>query len=298
MATGAAGRVPASETSKAPDASGTPADVPDDVPDAVRHALHWFALTAASANVVMQLARLPVGRGVAESKVDSGRIDKHPIKRTRTTLSYVALAWHGTDRERAVLREEVNRSHRPVRSDDSSPVRYNAFDRELQLWVAACLYRGTEDVLTALYGPPSPQVLDTLYRHASRFGTTLQVPADMWPADRAAFEEYWRASLERLEMDKVTRAYLQGLAGMTFLPGPVHRTFGSFHQFVTMGFLPPEFRAELGLPWTDRDQARFDRLLRRAAAANRVMPRALRGFPWNLYLWDARRRIRKGRPLV
>ncbi|XVQ14324.1 oxygenase MpaB family protein [Spirillospora sp. CA-255316] len=269
-----------------------------ETPYVVRNALHWFALSAASANVVMQLSRLPVGRGVAESKVDGGRIDKHPIKRGRTTLSYVAVAWHGTDEEREWMRKEVNRSHRLVRSDAASPVKYNAFDRELQLWVAACLYKGTEDVLNALYGPLSEPVLDALYAHAVRFGTTLQVPADMWPADRQAFAEYWKESLGKLEMDRVTRAYLQALTDMSFLPAPVRWTFGRFSRFVTLGFLPPEFREELGLPWSERSQARFERYTRRAALVNRVMPRALRAFPWNLYLRDARRRLDKGRPFV
>ncbi|MFC5750906.1 oxygenase MpaB family protein [Actinomadura rugatobispora] len=269
-----------------------------DTPYVVRNALHWFALSAASANVVMQLSRLPVGRGVAESKVESGRIDKHPIKRGRTTLSYVAVAWHGTDEEREWMRKEVNRSHRFVRSDASSPVKYNAFDRELQLWVAACLYKGTEDVLQALYGPLGDKALDDLYTHAARFGTTLQVPADLWPADREAFAEYWKEELGKLEMDRVTRAYLQALTDLSFLPAPARWTLGRFSRFVTLGFLPPEFREELGLPWSERDQARFAHFTRRAARINRVMPRRMRAFPWNLYLRDARRRLDTGRPFV
>jgi uncharacterized protein (DUF2236 family) len=235
---------------------------------------------------------------VAKSKVDSGRLDKRPIKRTRTTLSYVAVAWHGTDEERELLRAEVNRSHRQVRSEPGEAVRYNAFDRGLQLWVAACLYRGTEDVLTALYGRPAPDVLDALYRHASRLGTTLQVPEDMWPADREAFEKYWQAKLQELEMDGLTRSFLQSLAGLGFLPAPMRWTLGPFSRFVTMGFLPPEFRTALGLPWSDRKQARFERFVRRAAAINRVMPPPMRAFPWNLYLRDTRRRLHKGRAFV
>ncbi|MFI0357342.1 oxygenase MpaB family protein [Actinomadura sp. 9N407] len=264
----------------------------------IDNALSWFALSAATANVVMQLSLLPVGHGVAKSKVDSGRVDKHPIKRLRTTLSYVAVAWHGTDEERDLLRAEVNRAHRAVHSEPGEAVRYNAFDRELQLWVAACLYRGTEDVLTALYGRPAPDVLDALYKHASRLGTTLQVPADMWPADREAFEKYWDATLQKLEMDGLTRAYLQSLARLGFLPAPVRWTLGPFSRFVTMGFLPQEFRTELGLPWSDRQQERFERFTRTAAAINRLLPPALRAFPWNIYLRDTRRRLHKGKAFV
>jgi uncharacterized protein (DUF2236 family) len=141
-------------------------------------------------------------------------------------------------------------------------------------------------------------VLDEIYLHASRLGTTLQVPEDMWPADRAAFEEYWGAMLQKLEMDDLTRGYLQSLAGLGFLPAPIRWTLGPFSRFVTMGFLPPEFRAELGLPWSDRKQARFERFTRTAAAVNRLMPPPLRAFPWNMYLRDTRRRLHKGKAFV
>src|SRR4051794_24464091 len=56
-----------------------------------------FAL--GNANVIMQLAHLPVGRGVAESPVESGRVDKHPVKRLRTTMSFLAIAILGSEEE-------------------------------------------------------------------------------------------------------------------------------------------------------------------------------------------------------
>src|SRR4051812_11160147 len=96
-----------------------------------------------TANVVMQLALLPVGRGVAESTVHSGRVDKHPFKRQRTTGSYLIVAMLGSDAERAAMRDEVNRQHAGVvRDEGEADVPYNAFDPELQLWVAACIYVG------------------------------------------------------------------------------------------------------------------------------------------------------------
>ncbi|MFD0684396.1 oxygenase MpaB family protein [Actinomadura fibrosa] len=268
----------------------------EQTPRAVQDSITGMALAAAAANVVMQLSRLPVGRGVAESTVDSGRVDKHPLKRARTTLSYIAVAMLGTDAERAAMRREVNRSHKAVRAKE--PVAYNAFDRELQLWVAACLYQGIEMIYTMLYGPPTPAQADDLYRHGARFGTTLQVTEDMWPADRAAFEVYWKAGVAAIEMDDVTRGYLRDLTDLRFLPAPVRWTLGRFHRFVTLGFLPQPFRDELGLPWTPRDQARFDAFTRRLARVNRALPRPAREFPFNAYLWDVRRRIRAGRPIV
>ncbi|MFD0905309.1 oxygenase MpaB family protein [Actinomadura sediminis] len=265
-------------------------------PEVVTDSISGLALAAAAANVVMQLARLPVGHGVANSTVDSGRIDKHPIKRARTTLSYIAVAMLGSDDERAAMRREVDRSHRHVNARE--PVKYNAFDRDLQLWVAACLYMGTEDIYRILYGEPGEEQRETLYRYGARFGTTLQMTEDMWPADRAAFQKYWDASLAEIEMDDLTRGYLRDLTELKFLPAPFPQLFGAFNRFQTVGFLPQPFRDELGYRWTARDQARFDRLMRALGRVNRALPRPLREFPFNVYLWDVRRRIRGGLAIV
>ena len=268
------------------------------VPDEVREAMSGLALAGAGANVIMQLAQLPVGHGVARSRVESGRVDKHPIKRARTTLSYLMVALLGSDDERAAMRREVDGQHRQVRSQPDDPVAYNAFDRDLQLWVAACLYRGIEDVHRLLYGELEGERRDIVYRHASRLGTTLQVREDQWPEDRAAFQEYWDDMVERIEMDDLTRDYLLGIADAAFFGPPFTWFVSPLNRFLTAGFLPPEFREELGLGWDDRQQRWFDQVMGVAAVVNRFAPRPLREFPLNLYWWDVRRRIRTGKPIV
>jgi uncharacterized protein (DUF2236 family) len=268
-------------------------------PEAMLASLDAVApLALGNANVIMQLALLPVGRGVAESPVESGRVDKHPIKRLRTTMSFLAIAMLGTDEERRGLRQEIDGQHRQVRSGPGDPVAYNAFDPELQLWVAACLWRGTEDALNWLYPGLSDEQLDACYAWAERFGTTLQVRPGMWPADRDTFEAYWQDGVARIRMDDVTRRYLQNLTLMRGLPAPVRGIANRTMSTLTLGFLPERFRDELGLPWTPSDQARFDRMARILAAVNRASPRFLRQAPMKVYLWDVRRRLRTGRPVV
>jgi uncharacterized protein (DUF2236 family) len=272
----------------------------EDSPDFKGHSMiiDGLGLALAGANVIMQLSLLPVGHGIAESTVESGSLYRHPIKRTRTTLGYVMITLFGTDHERSVIRSEVNRQHQFVRSANDSPVAYSAFDPALQLWVAACMYRGLEESVRFLHGPQPPETLDELYRESSRFATTLQVPEAMWPGDRAAFETYWNDAVQHIAMDEVTRSYLLGLASLTFLPSPISFALGAVHRFITAGFLPAPFRDELGLDWGPRRQRVFNVLTRSLAAVNRRLPRPIREFPWNLSLWDARRRIRRGRPFV
>lgn len=255
-------------------------------------------LLAGGANVIMQLAHPGVGYGVVESRVDDGNIYKRPVKRTRTTLTYLAVAMLGTDEERKAYRRAVNKQHRQVYSTESSPVSYRAFDPELQLWVAACLYRGVEDICRIFIGPLDEETAEEIYTSSAALGTTLQVRPEMWPADREAFERYWQESLEKISIDDTVREHLYGIATLRFLPRPFSLLLGRFNRFITTGFLPPRFRQEMRLDFTPRQQRRFDRLMKVLAAVVMRQPRVLREFPYNAYLWDLRRRLRTGRPLV
>ncbi len=268
------------------------------VPKELHDLLTPATISLAGANVIMQLAQLPVGRGVAESEVDSGNLYQHPIKRARTTFGYVMIAVFGTDEERAALADAVTAVHRQVRSGPGAAVRYSALDPKLQLWVAACIYRGIEDGYVLLHGPLSPELLDPIYRHHARLATTLQVPAEMWPPDRAAFEAYWAEAEGRIEMDEITRGYLYDLASLGFLPWPVPHLFGWFHRAITAGFLPAAFRRELGLAWGSREQSAFALNRRVLRIANALTPRPLRALPFDLCLWDMRRRIHNERNIL
>ncbi|HNF04772.1 MAG TPA: oxygenase MpaB family protein, partial [Mycobacterium sp.] len=122
--------------------------------------LMGVALLAGPANVIMELARPGVGYGVLESRVESGRADRHPIKRARTTFTYLAVARRGTDAQKKAYSRAVSGSHAQVYSTPDSPVEYNAFDKDLQLWVAACLYKGGVDVYRIFIGEMDDETAD------------------------------------------------------------------------------------------------------------------------------------------
>jgi uncharacterized protein (DUF2236 family) len=264
--------------------------------------LMGVALLAGPANVIMQLARPPVGYGVLESRVESGRVDRHPIKRARTTFTYLAVATKGSDAQKAAFRRAVNRAHAQVYSTDESPVSYHAFDRDLQLWVGACLYKGAVDVYRLFVGEMDEETAERHYREGMPLGTTLQVPEEMWPKDRAAFDRYWQESLEKVHIDDTVREYLWPIAAARVrgvkLPGPVQRWSDNFSLLITTGFLPQRFRDEMRLPWDPARQRRFDRLMRVMRTVNHLLPPFIRQFPFNVLLKDVDRRIKTGRPLV
>ena len=117
-------------------------------------------------------------------------------------------------------------------------------------------------------------------------GTTLQVPAEMWPADREAFDEYWQAVARpgphRRRRARLSVADRGGPARATpRCPRPLQRALDAVNLLITTGFLPQRFRDEMRLPWDAAKQRRFDRVMAVVGRVNNVMPRFVRQFPFN-----------------
>ncbi len=133
-------------------------------------------------------------------------------------------------------------------------------------------------------------------------GSTLQVPPEMWPADRAAFDRYWNEQLEKVHIDDAVRNYLypdRGRDGFRALrlPEVVRRQPEKLGLLLTAGFLPQRFRDEMRFSWDAALQRRFDRLIAVLRAVNNAMPQFVRRFPFNLLLWDLDRRDQSRAPV-
>ena len=261
-------------------------------------AMDFWSFAAGAANVIMQLARPGVGYGVVESKVDSGNLLKHPWKRARTTFQYLAVAIIGTAEDRAAFREAVNGAHRQVKSTPDSPVRYNAFDRDLQMWVAACLFVGLEDTYQLLRGEMTVEQSEQFYRSAWTLGTTLQVTEDQWPPTRADFDDYWATACGQIDIDDRVRGYLLDLLNLHMINPVLGLPFRPLLKFLTIGFLAPVFRHAMGVKWSDSKQWLFESLFLVVAFANRFLPVFIRQGGSYVLLADVRRRVRRERALV
>lgn len=245
-------------------------------------------LLGAGATVLLQLALPGVGWGVAEHSTTLER----PLDRLRTTMTYVYAVTLGTPDERQAVVRLVNKAHVPVRSE-----RYNAFDPELQLWVAATLYRNGSDMYRRFFGEVPDADAERLYRQSSVYGTALQVKDDMWPATRAEFDAYWDRMIETAEVDDHVRAYVRRLLSGGRAPLPV-RLVMPLQRFFTIGLLPPRIRDEFALPWSPRDQRRFDRIMTVLPGVYRRVPRPIRQVTAAFYLRDMRRRLAAHRHLI
>ncbi|MFV8166620.1 oxygenase MpaB family protein [Mycobacterium sp. 134] len=261
-------------------------------------ALDFWSAAGAAANVIMQMSWPEVGYGVSESRVESGSLVHHPWKRLRTTAQYLTVAILGTDEEKNAYREAVNVAHRQVRSTEDSPVKYNAFNRELQLWVAACLFIFYEDTHQLLYGAMTEEQAEGFYQSAMTIGTTLQVLEEMWPATRADFDAYWNTACERVAMTPFVRDYLMVLVELRMINWPMRMMLAPLLRFLTIGFLAPVFRDAMELEWTETDRRRFEHLFLFVAFVNRFLPKSLRTGNYAVLLKDLRRRIRRKKALI
>ncbi|HET6153363.1 MAG TPA: oxygenase MpaB family protein [Marmoricola sp.] len=244
-----------------------------------------FTALSGTANVVMQLSRPEIGYGVKDSVVTEGSLFGNPRRRQRTTVGLLAVAVLGTPAERAAYRAATNVSHARVPG---------AFEPELQRWVGACIYKGFEEAREYTYGPLVGAVREEFYRQGAIFGGMLQMPQDLWPADRDAFEAYWRAGLVAARIDAPVGEYLHRVIRLEYLgrriPGPVLQ----LRTWLVTGYLPAELRAAMGLAWTPGQQRRFARFNRVVGVFVRRLPERLRNWPFTRSIAHLRARIEAG----
>jgi uncharacterized protein (DUF2236 family) len=241
-------------------------------------------IAAGGRSILLQLADPAIGHGVADHSDFASR----PVDRLRGTLTYVYAISCGTAEEAAAATRRVNRAHAPVQDPGSSSTpAYSAFTPALQLWVAATLYDSAMTMRELVYGPLDAASADRLYQEYASLGTALQVPPGLWPRDRAAFARYWDERLGTLRTDATTRDVARQLLHPR--TGPLWlRLAMPLGRLLTIGLLPAPVRDLFELPWTARDQRRFDRTLAVIRVVYPVLPRLLRHWPKDHYLRELR----------
>lgn len=232
--------------------------------------------------ILLQLANPAVGHGVARHS----DFDARPLGRLNGTLAYVYAVTCGSPIRRAAAVRTVALAHRPVHSSPpvgSSGPAYNAFDPELQLWVAATLYESATRMYDLVYGPLPEADAESVYRDYAVLGTALQVPPGLWPADRAAFAAYWNQATANLRTDETTRAVADRLLHPQ--TGPLWlRLAMPLGRLLTTGLLAPEERSLFALPWSRGRQRRFDLVVGVVRVVYPRLPARLRHAPMRYYL--------------
>jgi uncharacterized protein (DUF2236 family) len=273
---------PATESTRRPVGSHQPSVTIADL-------LHEPAIMLGAGSAVMyQLALWGVGKGVAEHSDTMSR----PLDRLRTTLTYVYVMGLGTEEEKAAIARMVNRAHVPVKGEG-----YTAFDPGLQLWVASTLAEVGLQMWEKVFGALDDVTVEHLYREGQIYGNALQVKPEMWPRDRAAFEEYWARTEAEFDSDEQIRRYARALLSTRdakwFVKPVIPLT-----SLVTRGNLSPRAREVLGLAWSERDQKRYDQVWAVVRRCYPWVPRWARRLPATVAMRDIRWRMRTGRRVI
>jgi len=214
------------------------------------------------AAILLQIADPVVARGVARHS----SFARNPLRRLRATLAYVYAVQLGTPDQHAMAARRVDSAHARVSG---------ARDVAPQLWVAATLARTSVRVHELVRGPLDPALADEVHAAAAEFGMSLQLPADAWPADRAAFDRYWEERVAELSVGPEARAVASELLAARAAPWWVRLAMPAAREFTTL-LLPRALRKDYGIPWHPR-RARATLAVVRVLA--RITPRRLRELP-------------------
>ena len=230
-----------------------------------RYASDGMLIAGGARAILLQVADPTVAGGVARHSDFAHR----PVQRLRNTLTFAYAVVLGTPEDAAHVASFVNRAHVPVD---------RAEDAELQLWVAATLYQTAVCVHDRVFGRCSDELADELYDAYASLGTSLQMPASLWPSDRAAFAEYWEHRVASLRVTDDARHIADDLFAPVTAPAwlraglPLGRT-------LTMDLLPASIRAAYGFEWTPRDERRARRAWSLLKILVTVTPRRARSWP-------------------
>lgn len=169
--------------------------IDSELPILRRITAEYICQSSAVTAVLLQIAQSGVGRGVGRHSNLSTRL----LERYENTAAFVYLNIFGNNTERHVIRNFVNKIHAKV-NDKRTNKTYDAFDPNLQLWVAATMYVCMLGSHQRVYGPLPEHEQEQVYQEFSVFGTSLQMPLSMWPDSRAAFASYWNDTIATLKV--------------------------------------------------------------------------------------------------
>ncbi len=271
-----------------------------DIAALVEDSLHGIGMAAAGANVIMQLSKLPVGHGVAKSPVTSGRIDDAPAE---ADTDHAGLPRHRPHRyRRRARRRSATTSTACTATCTPGPATRWRSTRSTRS--CSCGWRPASTRGSRTSSGCSTPISTTTPPSASTGTARASAPrcrsaSEQWPADRQAFAEYWAAEVAHIR-DGRPHARLPARHRPGVVPADTagRSWWGRSCSSRRWGSCPSRSGPSSACRGTAAASGRSRRMMRTWASVDQHLPRVVRQFPFNVYGWDTRRRIRNGTPVV
>ncbi|GHC74230.1 oxygenase MpaB family protein [Streptomyces flavofungini] len=240
----------------------------------------YRTLLALPAAMALQVAHPAVGAGVDEHSVF--RTD--PWGRGERSIRSLLLWVYGGEAAAAEGRR-LRALHRDVRGTDTRGRHYHALTPANYAWVHATGFPVHRHARAYLGEPFTPAQERQLYAEWLQVGRVLglhdrdmpQSPEEFWPYYRRMLTEELEQTAVVRELiavdrpvpppDRGPRALRVALRVLWPLLWP---GLARFRRFLTVGLLPPDARAAIGLAWTPRQERR---LIRFGRVVRRIGPR-------------------------
>jgi len=231
--------------------------------------------------ILMQVAHPLIAAGVLEHSTfrDSAVA---PIRRLHSTVQAMLGLSFGDSAERAEVIATIRSIHTRVNGALRTQVghyaagtHYSAEDPALLLWVHATMVDTTIRLFEMVAGQLTAANRDEYCRESASVAVDLGADSRAVPLDWETMSAYVQQMVTSgaLAVGPDARELADALLNSRVikLSGPM----GAATRHLTTGLLPVELRRQYGLPWDDRQEARFNRLVARVARLRQWAPPAL-----------------------
>lgn len=211
---------------------------------------------------VLQNMLAELGQGVLDHSV----FFADTAARVKRSIPPIMRTVYGSDAENDGLK--VRDFHTDIKGDMPDGSRYHALNPETYFWAHATFVEQViyfvDTFVRRLTDAEKEQIWQegkTWYR---RYGVSDRILPDTY----ADFQKYWDTMMDTVVVPHKTAAYGVGYVTKGF-PKPkavsplawkiVAPVFNPVAAFLTTGGMPPRARDMLGLPWSDRQERRYQR---------------------------------------
>ncbi|BBU24408.1 oxygenase MpaB family protein [Mycobacterium xenopi] len=211
---------------------------------------------------VLQNMLAELGQGVLDHSV----FFTDTAARVKRSLPPIFMTVYGSDDDHPG--RQVRDFHHEIKGQMPDGKRYHALDPETYYWAHATFVEQVIYFADTFVKRLTRAEKEQIYLESKTWYRRYGVSERPMPVDYAEFERYWNGMLDRVVVAHPTAKYGVGYVTKGF-PCPkavppwlwriVAIVFNPVAAFLTTGGLPPQARELLGLPWSERQERRYQR---------------------------------------